>query len=113
MEISKEKSKLAKILKEISQSTGKYLLEEEKKKYDQINRSDFLWHYLLQSFSTMGRSSGWNGLIGNKLNYNQITFEAITNLPSLSRENKLKEVCGLAKVRMPDQKAKYILGCFN
>ena len=27
-----------------------------------MKRPDFVWHFLLQSFATMGRSSGWDGL---------------------------------------------------
>lgn len=28
------------------------------------DRPDFVWHFLLQSFATMGNSRGWQGLIG-------------------------------------------------
>ena len=52
----------------------KNTLNDLKQGYDDIKRHDFLWHYLLQSFSTMGRSAGWYGLIGNKNNYNRIVF---------------------------------------
>src|SRR5690606_6639475 len=88
-------------------------LESLKKGYSEIERHDFLWHFLLQSFSTMGRSSGWKGLIGNKDNYNQVTFNALTGLSNDERERVVKSVCRAAKVRMPDKKADFILGCFN
>jgi hypothetical protein len=48
-------------------------LERLKLEHSGIARSDFIWHYLLQSFSTMGRASGWHGLIGNKDNYQRVT----------------------------------------
>lgn len=44
-------------------------LDRHKENHADINRPDFLWHYLLQSFATMGRSAGWHGLIGNRDNY--------------------------------------------
>src|SRR5690606_28523092 len=69
--------------------------------------------FLLQSFSTMGRSSGWKGLIGNKGNYDQVTFNALSVLSNEEREAVVKSVCRVAKVRMPDRKANFILGCFN
>ena len=38
-------------------------IDRLKKSYSDIARPDFLWHYLLQSFATMGRSAGGaNGL---------------------------------------------------
>jgi hypothetical protein len=40
-------------------------LERHKEGHTGLARPDFIWHYLLQSFSTMGRASGWHGLIGN------------------------------------------------
>lgn len=50
-------------------------LEELKSNHSDLKREDFLWHYLLQSFSTMGNSKGWYGLIGNLENYNQVKFD--------------------------------------
>ena len=37
----------------------------------QKDRTDFIWHSLLQSFATMGNARGWDGLIGNEENYNR------------------------------------------
>ena len=61
----------------------------------------------------MGKSSGWEGLIGNKDNYNQITFDALCKLDDEKREITVKSVCRDAKIRMPDKKAEFILGCFK
>ncbi len=88
-------------------------LDKHKANHADIERPDFLWHYLLQSFATMGRSSGWQGLIGNRSNYKRVTYEAIAALPEDKRLAELKTVCWEAKVRMPDLKADYILGCFG
>ncbi len=78
-----------------------------------LERPDFLWHYLLQSFSTMGRSSGWDGLIGTTANYSRVTYEALEALDPTARAAQVAEVCRRAKIRMPSVKAGYILGCFE
>jgi hypothetical protein len=78
-----------------------------------LARPDFIWHYLLQSFSTMGRASGWHGLIGNQDNYQRVTYDALAALTPKAREVQVRQVCRAAAVRMPDKKAGYILGCFE
>lgn len=105
-------SKLQRALAEVA-TQQRDALERLKENQNDIYREDFLWHYLLQSFSTMGRSSGWFGLIENQDNYKQITFEALSALNEVEREETANRVCRAAKVRMPTMKAKYILGCFD
>lgn len=88
-------------------------LDRLKKNHADINRPDFLWHYLLQSFATMGRSAGWHGLIGNLDNYSRITYPALSSIPEGQRLREVREACRAANVRMPDRKADFILGCFG
>ncbi len=88
-------------------------LDKLKENHPDIARPDFLWHYLLQSFSTMGRSAGWHGLIGNRTNYDRVTYPALAVLPDNDRLRVAREVCRAAKVRMPDMKGDYIVGCFD
>jgi len=88
-------------------------LDKHKQNYADIARPDFLWHYLLQSFATMGRSAGWHGLIGNRANYNRVTYPALQALPDGDRLRVAREACRAAKVRMPDRKGDYIVGCFE
>jgi hypothetical protein len=88
-------------------------LEELKQVHDDLVRPDFLWHYLLQSFSTMGRSAGWHGLIGNKENYNRVTYEAIEAVAMEGRGAHVEEVCRAAQIRMPGRKAEFIVKCFD
>ena len=88
-------------------------LDRLKKNHADINRPDFLWHYLLQSFATMGRSAGWHGLIGEPDNYSRITYPALSCISEDQRLREVREVCQAAKVRMPDRKADFILGCFG
>jgi endonuclease III len=78
-----------------------------------LRRPDFIWHYLLQSFATMGKASGAVGLIHNQENYRRVTYDALARLTPRKRREVVREVCRLAKVRMPDVKAQYILGCFD
>jgi hypothetical protein len=88
-------------------------LDAWKAEHDQLVRSDFLWHYLLQSFATMGRAAGWHGLIGNQENYDKVRYEVLAELTPEVRALRVEEVCGTAKIRMPGVKARYILGCFE
>jgi hypothetical protein len=89
------------------------ILDGYKANEPDLARPDFVWHYLLQSFSTMGRASGWHGLIGNPANYRRVTYEALAALTPGAREAQVREVCRAAKVRMPDRKADFIIGCFE
>lgn len=88
-------------------------LERLKQEHSGLARSDFIWHYLLQSFSTMGRASGWHGLIGNKNNYQRVTYDVLAVLSPEARRTQVRQVCKAAGIRMPDKKADYILGCFD
>lgn len=87
-------------------------LETMKQGSEELSRPDFIWHYLLQSFATMGNAAGWHGLIGNSENYSRITYEVLEKLTPKKRENIVHKTCKAAKIRMPDRKAKYILGCY-
>jgi hypothetical protein len=88
-------------------------LERLKQEHSGLARSDFIWHYLLVSFSTMGRASGWHGLIGNKNNYQRVTYNVLAALSPETRRTQIRQVCKAAGIRMPDKKADYILGCFD
>ncbi|MBK9137447.1 MAG: hypothetical protein IPM17_01575 [Verrucomicrobia bacterium] len=91
----------------------KTTLDKLKAEHDQLARPDFLWHYLLQSFATMGRAAGWHGLIGNKVNYDKVRYETLARLSPEARAAQVEQTCRSAKIRMPAKKAGYILGCFQ
>lgn len=112
MSYNEQVSKLAAITNKIYGHHKGYI-EYLKETYSEIERDDFVWHFLLQSFATMGRSSGWMGLIGKKENYYRVKFDALDKLNEKERATVVKEVCRLAGIRMPDKKADYILGCFK
>ncbi|TVQ98049.1 MAG: hypothetical protein EA399_11530 [Desulfovibrionales bacterium] len=88
-------------------------LDKMKDSVAQLERPDFLWHYLLQSFATMGRAAGWHGLIGNRTNYTALRYNVLDNLSGIARRQQVETVCRAAGIRMPDLKAKYIIGCFD
>lgn len=83
-------------------------LEEMKRGSTDLNRPDFIWHFLLQSFATMGSSRGWKGLIADKANYDRVTFAALSQLNDGRRVQELEDVLRVAKVRMPKRKAEWL-----
>lgn len=78
-----------------------------------LERDDFVWHYLLQGFATMGNSNGWRGLIGNKGNYDQVTFSALEELSASKRRNQIKSVFQSAGIRFPNRKADWLDSNFD
>jgi hypothetical protein len=80
------------------------LPEQLKTEYNQLERPDFVWHYLLQSFATMGSAKGWDGLIGNRDNYQRVTFDALSRLSPSRRLSVLEQTLRNAKVRWPIKK---------
>lgn len=88
-------------------------LEQLKAKQKDCARPDFLWHYLLQSFATMGGSTGWAGLIGDKANYDKVTFDVLRELRPAARKRRVLTVFRDAKVRWPERKSEYILSAFE
>ncbi len=73
-----------------------------------LERPDFIWYFLLQSFSTMGNSRGWYGLMNTPSNYNRVTFDALANFSPAGRLQLIETVLRDAKVRMPRQKAEWL-----
>jgi hypothetical protein len=104
--------RLLKVVQALAAEKGQ-VLECLKRGCAGLKRTDFVWHYLLQSFATMGRASGWHGLIENQENYCQITYEALASLSPKERKERVHRVCRAAKIRMPDIKAGFILDCFS
>lgn len=80
---------------------------QEEGKVEQA-RPDFIWHFLLQSFATMGNARGWHSLIGNKTNYERVTFEALSKLDRSDRLSVLNNVLWDAIVRRPGKKAEWL-----
>lgn len=111
MDTSNAQSRLADVIRSLA-TEKKSVLDQKKAGRIGLERPDFIWHYLLQSFSTMGRAAGWDGLIGNNKNYRRVAYEVIKALPPAQRLPHIQLVCQQAKIRMPNRKAEFILGCF-
>lgn len=106
-------ARLIEIIEKVASREAKKL-SELKSTYNDMKRDDFLWHYLLQSFSTMGNSRGWYGLIGNKENYNELKLEVLQSIHGASeRLEHIEDICAKAKIRMPKRKAAFIEGCYK
>jgi hypothetical protein len=80
---------------------------------ENLQRDDFIWHHLLQSFATMGNSRGWFGLIGDPTNYEEVTFEALDRVAPAVRPAHLDRVLRRSKVRMPSKKAEWLAANFE
>ncbi len=110
----KSRGKLIRLLKNITPKMKSKLEEIKKEGRKDSKRSDLIWHLLLQSFSTMGNSRGYDGLIRNRTNYNKVRFETLNSLGSASkRRNQLKSTLYDAKVRMPEKKAEWLNANFQ
>ena len=107
MNANKAKQELVSVVRPLA-IQKKATLDRLKQEQSGLDRPDFVWHYLLQSFATMGRAAGWHGLIENKQNYNRVTYETLSTLSSAERESRARDVCWDAKVRMPGRKAEFI-----
>jgi endonuclease III len=112
MKMTSAHDRLLKVVRQLA-AEKRQELESLKRKRSGLKRPDFVWHYLLQSFATMGKASGAKGLIHDQDNYQRVTFAALDALTRKKRERQVHEVCHAAKVRMPDMKARYILECFD
>lgn len=112
MPFESAQARIAAIVKDLA-IQNKTELDRLKAEEQHLSRPDFLWHYLLRSFSTMGKSSGFQGLIETPENYNRVAFERLAMLPPAEREHELKETCRAAKIRMPDRKAIFLMACFD
>jgi hypothetical protein len=99
---------LVESLKVITPEKMDEMLGSREADHEALERPDFVWHFLLQSFATMGNSRGWDGLIGNRDNYGRVTFEALYALDRTERLNRLDEVLRAANVRMPGKKAVWL-----
>jgi len=84
-------------------------LQELKGGASELKRPDWIWHSLLVSFSTMGNSRGYEGLIKCKGNYKRVTYRALSRCSAGEQRRVLTDTLSAAKVRMPRIKANWLL----
>jgi hypothetical protein len=110
--VADRRRRLVRVLKRLAaQHAGK--LDELKGEARQLERADFLWHFLLQSFATMGNSRGWAGLMADRGRYERVTYQALATVAPSSRARLIEEVFREAKVRMPAKKAGWLTTNFE
>jgi hypothetical protein len=108
------RQRLADAAKALSQvDSVKHKLEELKRDAQCLEKPDFVWLSLVESFSSMGNSRGYDGLFGNPENYKKITYEALSSLSPDGRLGALAKTLGAAAVRMPDRKAEWLAAAFK
>src|SRR5215204_4182285 len=93
-------------LKHITPEMRRYLSDLKRWGKEELERPDFVWHILLQSFATWGTARGHTGLIENQDNYRRVTFEALSERDVQERLRVLEDVFLAAKVRYAVMKAK-------
>ena len=71
-------------------------------------RRDFIWHYLLQSYSTWGSARGYEGLMKNPANYAAVAYDLLRGKPPSRRIPAIERVMRRAKVRAPHVKAELL-----
>ena len=88
-------------------------LEELKQGARDLDRPDFVWHFLLQAYSTWGSSLGWEGLIHTPENYARVTWAALLPLTRAERIVQAEDTFRAAKMRYAANKARYLADNFE
>jgi hypothetical protein len=100
--LEQARKKLAVIIHPLMDEQAKYLERIKRESSKQMGREDLVWFSLLSSMSTMGNIREYLGLICTRKNYEKVTFEALSQLPShKDRVHVLKTTLRAAKVRFP------------
>jgi hypothetical protein len=105
--------RLAAVLRVLALEQGELLSTLRQRGEAYLQRPDAIWHLLLTAFSTLGGSSGWDGLIGNQANYRKVTYSAVEAIPVGQREAEIEVVMRDAKVRYPPKKARWLASNFS
>ena len=72
-----KRNRLVAVIRSPTPKMQEVLTQRKKEGIEGRERRDFVWHYLVQSLSTMGNSRGWQGLILDVENYQQATYERL------------------------------------
>lgn len=111
-EHNRELHRLASVVHQLA-AEKRHELDRRKEESSGLARADFIWHYLLVSFSTMGGASGRQGLIDNQDNYCRVKYDVLAPLTPEARETQVRQTFRAAGIRWPDQKATHALNCFR
>ncbi|MDX2077510.1 MAG: hypothetical protein SFZ02_13860 [bacterium] len=75
--------------------------------------NDFIWRALLNSFSTLGDSTGYDRLITNQDNYNRVKYEALKPLIEEERYEVLRQTLCDASIRFYLRKSRWLTNNYN
>jgi hypothetical protein len=83
-----------------------------KLKSKDLAREDFVWHYLLQSYSTLGRSGGFESF--NQINgFTRLSYTQLEKTHENLRLCYIQNITNEARLRFPNNKALQINSSFN
>lgn len=77
-----------------------------KGKASEFSRSDFIWHEILGSFSTMGNARV--SKLMEPANYKKVVFPALQKVPARKRTAHIRTIFRNAKVRYANKKADWL-----
>lgn len=75
-------------------------------------RPDFLWHLLLQSFATMGRSDAARVFMEEPV-YSTVAYDRLEALSPARRRAQITQAVEAGGLRFPAKKVDYLLGCLD
>ncbi len=107
MQHAKAEKLVAGIARELAREHRDFLQDAKRYRGD-LKRPDFLWHYMVQSFSTLGSSRGYEGLMKNPSRLRRVEYKALLKLPIGLRRKTIEAVFREAKLRRPRTKAKWL-----
>lgn len=107
-ETNHKRTQLLRFLGNLPPQTRAHL--ERLKSEGLVNRSrpDFLWYFMLTSFSTMGNSRGYEGLMSDPDHMKRLEFDRLSAAPPEERRVTIEEVFRQAKIRMPSRKTVWL-----
>jgi endonuclease III len=78
-----------------------------------IERPDFLWAKIVESFANWGGPEGWELLIQDPDNLSRLTYAALARLSSQERHREIQGILKESGVKWPNKKAAYLDRCFQ
>jgi hypothetical protein len=107
------RTRLLKALRAASKEMRDTLAHLKAKALARSKSPTFVWDSLVQSFATMGNSRGWLGLVENRENAERASYRVAQNLKPAKRLEHFDRVLRDAVVRMPSQKARWLVQDFD
>jgi endonuclease III len=78
-----------------------------------IERPDFLWAKIVESFANWGGPQGWELLTQEAENLSRLTYPALARLSPEERRGEIQALLKETGVKWPNKKAGYLARCFQ